>query len=188
MLEESARECDAALAIDPKDPGWRSCNFSFSQLGKYDRALEYSRLDGDTQWANLVASDTLMSAGRKQEAVAALRKVTDYARAPVERACWEGHPLPADDPEVRRAEEGLLAERDPEPKYFTARRFAYCGYRDSALRLLRAAVQNNYLAYPAMDRDPLLASVRNTAEYASIRALAIDKQKQLNAARGAAGR
>jgi eukaryotic-like serine/threonine-protein kinase len=188
LLEESARECDAALAIDPRDPGWRSCNFTFSQLGKYDRALEYSQLDGNSQWAALVASDTLMSAGRKEEAVAALKKVTDYARAPVERACWEDHPLAADDPQVRRAEEGLMAERDPEPKYFTARRFAYCGYRDAALRMLRAAVQNNYLAYPAMDRDPLLANVRNHPEYAAIRALAIEKQKQLLAGRAAEGR
>ena len=188
LLEESARECDAALAIDPRDPGWRSCNFTFSQLGRYDRALAYSRLDGDSQWAALVDSDTLMSAGRKEEAAAAFQRVTDYLRAPVERACWEGHPLAADDPEVRRAEEGIMAERDPEPKYFTARRFAYCGYRDVALRLLRASVQNNYLAYPAMDRDPLLANVRNHPEYAAIRALAIEKQKQLLAGRSAEGR
>jgi len=74
-----------------------------------------------------------------------------------------------------------MADRDPEPKYFEARRFSYCGYTDMALRVLRRAVEGNYLAYPAMDRDPLLANVRKTSAYASIRALAIEKQKQLTA-------
>lgn len=185
LLDESARECDAALAIDPKDPGWRSCAFTFTQLGRYERAREYTRLDGSSQWAALVDSDTLLSAGRKEEAAALLAKVTsDYVRAPIERACLEGHPLAADDPRLRTQEEDLLAQRDPEPKYFTARRFAYCGYRDAALRLLRSAVQNNYLVYPAMDRDPLLVTVRNTPEFTSIRDLAIQKQKELAARRG----
>jgi predicted Ser/Thr protein kinase len=40
-------------------------------------------------------------------------------------------------------------------------------------------VEGNYLAFPAMDRDPLLAKVRNTPEFAEIRALAIEKQKPL---------
>jgi hypothetical protein len=53
-----------------------------------------------------------------------------------------------------------------------------------ALRFLRRAVEGNYLAYPTMDRDPLFAKVRNTPEYVSIRALVIEKQKQLAARRG----
>ena len=54
-----------------------------------------------------------------------------------------------------------------------------------ALRSLRWAVEGNYLAYPAMDLNPFFAKVRNSPEYASIRALAIERQKPL-AARGGA--
>jgi TolB-like protein len=181
-LEESARECDAALASDPKDPGWRSCSFTFGQLGNYERAHLYARLDGDSQWAALVESDMLLSEGKKEESAARLAKVIDYGQAAVERACLDGHPLPAGAPELGRIESKILTDRDPEPRYFTARRLAYCGYIDSALRLLRGAVEGNYLAYPAMEREPLLAGLRKSPEYAAIRSLAIEKQKQLGAA------
>src|SRR5262249_38229832 len=91
---------------------------------------------------------------------------------------------PAGDPELRRLESGLLTQRDPEPKYFTARRLSWCGHTDLALRLLRASVEGNYLPYPAMERDPLLANVRKASDYAAIRSLAIEKQKQLAANMG----
>jgi hypothetical protein len=57
-----------------------------------------------------------------------------------------------------------------------------------ALRLLRRSIEGGYLAYPAMDRDPLFAKIRNAPEYASIRALAIEKQKQLAARLGETAR
>ena len=58
---------------------------------------------------------------------------------------------------------------------------AWCGNTALALRLLRRSVGDNYLAVPAMDRDPLLAKVRNTPEFVAVRALAIEKQKKLPA-------
>ena len=53
------------------------------------------------------------------------------------------------------------------------------------LRLLRQAVDGNYLAYPAMDLDPLYEPVRKSTEFAAIRAEAIRKQKEFLAKRGA---
>jgi len=188
LLEESARECDSAMAIDPKDPGWRSCSLTFEELGNFDRALEYLRLDRGSQWATLVETNVRLKQGRPAETLALLKKLPGNDRIRLTQGCLEGRPLPQGDPILRDIESSLLAERDPEPKYFEASRLSYCGYTDMALRLLRRAVEANYLAYPAMDRDPLLAKVRITPEFASIRALAIEKQKELAASRGAAGR
>ncbi len=187
LLEESARECDSAMAIDPKDPGWRSCSLTFEELGIFDRALEYLRLDRGSQWATLVETNVRLKQGRPAETLALLKKLPGNDRIRLTQGCLEGRPLPQGDPILRDIESRLLAERDPEPKYFEASRLSYCGYTDMALRLLRRAVEANYLAYPAMDRDPLLAKVRITPEFASIRALAIEKQKELAASRGAAG-
>jgi hypothetical protein len=106
-----------------------------------------------------------------------------WSWSPSRRKCLEGRPLPDDDPALRQFEAALDADRDPEPKYFSAARFAYCGNTVPALRILRASVEGNYLAVSAMDRDPLLAKVRNTTEFAEIRALVIEKQKQLAARR-----
>jgi eukaryotic-like serine/threonine-protein kinase len=187
-MEESAGECDAALAIDPKDSWWRSCATTFSHLGNYERAEDYIRLDAGTQWAALVESWVRLRQGRPAEALTALARAPNDERAQMARACLEGRRLPEDDPILRKLESQASAKRDPEPKYYDAGLLCYCGYTGTALRLLRQAVEGNYLVFPAMDRDPLFAKVRNTAEFALIRALAIEKQKQLAARPGTAAR
>ena len=185
-MEESARECDAALAIDPKDSWWRSCATTFSHLGNYERAEDYIRLDAGTQWAALVESWVRLRQGRPAEALTALARAPNDERVRMARACLEGRRLPEDDPILRKLESQASATRDSEPKYYDAGWLCYCGYTGMALRLLRQAVEGNYLVFPAMDRDPLFAKVRNTAEFASIRALAIEKTEA--ARRAATGR
>jgi TolB-like protein/Tfp pilus assembly protein PilF len=187
-LEESARECDAAYASDPKDPYWRSCAITFIRTGNYERAVDFIKLDGPSQWAALLQTEVCLRQGRNAEALATLRK-SNLVSGPSERvalACLEGRPLPENDPSLRDLESLVSAGRDSEPKYFEAGRLAYCGYSATSLRLLRRSVEGNYLVYPAIDRDPLFAKVRNTPEYASIRALAIEKQKKLAERRGTA--
>ncbi len=188
LLEESARECDASMAIDPKDPGWRSCSLTFILLNNYEHALDYIRLDAGSQWSTLVEADLRLRQGNPAESLALLRRVSagSKSRFPAVmrlEPCLEGRGLPDDDPGLRQLESEHAAERDPEPKYFDAARWSYCGNLKPALRLLRRSVEDNYLAVPAMDRDPLFAKVRSTPEYGEIRALAIEKQKQLTAPR-----
>ena len=50
-IEESAHECDTALTLDPGNYAFRSCVFSFEQLGNYARAKEFLQLDSGTAWA-----------------------------------------------------------------------------------------------------------------------------------------
>ena len=56
----------------------------------------------------------------------------------------------------------------------------------AALRLLRRAVNGNYLCVPAMDNDPLFDSVRKDPEFAAIRAEAVRRQKEFIAQRATA--
>ena len=42
---------------------------------------------------------------------------------------------------------------------------AYCGQKDAALRLLKAAVQQNYCAYSALLEDPLLKDLRKETAF-----------------------
>ena len=55
-IEESAHECDAALALDPGNFTFRSCAFTFDQLGNYARAMDFLQLDAGSVWA----SDNIM--------------------------------------------------------------------------------------------------------------------------------
>jgi tetratricopeptide (TPR) repeat protein len=51
-MEESAHECDAALALDPGNFTFRSCAFTFDQLGNYTRAMDFLQLDAGSVWAS----------------------------------------------------------------------------------------------------------------------------------------
>jgi hypothetical protein len=42
---------------------------------------------------------------------------------------------------------------------------AYCGQKEPALRLLKAAVQQNYCAYSALLEDPLLKDLRKDTTF-----------------------
>ncbi len=83
------------------------------------------------------------------------------------------------------AEQISLRDRDPEGRYTYAGLIARAGYPDVALRLLRSAIEGNYLAVQAMDADPLLDSIRNRPEFAAIRAEAVRRQQEFLAKRGA---
>lgn len=154
-------------------------------LGRYDRARDYIRLDAGSQWAISVESDLYMREGKPAEALALARN----SIAPVIKPfvpCLEGRPLAENDSALVALEALVTRDRDSEPPYWTAGRAAYCGNGALATRLLRRAVEGNYLAAAAaMDRDPLLARIRNTPEFGRIRAVAIEKQKQLASRRGA---
>jgi len=45
MLEESEKEYDRALAIDPGNPRFRSAGITYDCLGKYEKAIQAFNLD-----------------------------------------------------------------------------------------------------------------------------------------------
>jgi TolB-like protein len=181
-IDESGRECEAALAVDPKNPQWRSCAATFSLLQDYPRAMVYVALDGDSKWANMFEADFAIRQGNRGLALEKIRKAglqIGSWDSRVSESCLTGRPPSEREAWVREAVHDVLALRDPEPKYYNAGRFAACGHPEAALEMLKSSVEGNYLAYPAMDRDPLLAPIRGLPEFAAIRAEAIRRQKGL---------
>jgi len=184
LLQESARECEAARRLDPKSYRWRSCGGTFEQLGQYDRAKEYRALDGQSTWVAFQSVGGLLREGKRAEAAAIARTIPGYPKST--QACLAGWP-PVEVGALAREEAAAIGEvRDSEPKYYAASEFAYCGQREVALRLLKKAVEQNYCGWPAMDKDPLFASIRGTPEFAAIRQAGIDCQKRFLAHRDAA--
>jgi serine/threonine protein kinase/TolB-like protein len=182
-LDESARECDAALAADPGYYGLRSCGIAYAELGNATRALEYLNLDAGSEFtANLLPSVLL-----RQGDLAAAREA---ARRMTNDPTWFGGLLQAClrpgaatemetlDRRVRATEAALEAQRDPEFRYLQAAQLTFCGEREAAVKLLRSAIQANYCAAQALERDPLLAKLRIYPEYQELRAAAAECQRR----------
>jgi hypothetical protein len=69
---------------------------------------------------------------------------------------------------VRESEPALVAERDPELKYYQGAILAFCGKNNLALRLFQSSIGQNYCATSALESDPLLIKLRNLPEFAPL--------------------
>ena len=170
LLQESGRECDAALALDPTNYDLRSCSFAFFELGNQARALEYLRLDARSVWATSVLPSILLREGKTDEARTAAAKVPNDATwfGGLLNACLR--PVPSAELK-RRADQasfGLLNLRDAELRYYHAAILSYCGQNDLAAQLILTAISDRYCATQAIHSDPLLLNLRNSPQFAAI--------------------
>jgi hypothetical protein len=146
------------------------------QLGRYDRALDFVRLDAGSEWARLVTRWVYQRLGRRKDALEQHRQQSpDYPRGFVPASfhgfiarCLSG-PAPAgvgrlSDQDLRM----FLTVRDSEPLYFVAGDLAYCGDSAAALRVLRESISRNYCASVAIENDPMFAAIRSHTEYGEI--------------------
>ncbi len=167
MLEQSTQECNTARALDPGNFNFRSCAWAFLEMGKTDRAMDFVHLDAGTEWAAWVTPYVFLAEGNLAEAHGAAQnigKASSYHRDLME-ACTAAQ-KPADLAKIVRDSEGsVMMEPDPEAWYHVGSLMAACGQSEPALRLLKAAVQQNYCAYSALLEDPLLKNLRKETTF-----------------------
>ena len=187
LLEESARECDAALTRDPKSYRWRSCASTYIALGNYGRAKDFLDLDPGSEIVRRLKQSMFVRQGRFDDALAVSLPAEDRF-AGWYRRCLARRPPSAPVPLSTTLREQVLGIRDSEPKYSISSVLAFCGERDNALQILRKAVEGGFCSYPAMDKDALFEDVRSTPEFAEIRKMAIACQQRFVAHRAAARR
>ncbi len=189
LLDDAAKQCERAYALDPKNFTFRSCGITYELLGKYDRAIDFIQLDAGSVWAVSNMGDIFLHQGKVAEALENYKKsetaggrkgLTGFNELSLFTSNRRGPELQA---AARESEAYLARERDPEPKYWTAAEMAYVGQKDVALRLLKKAVEQSYCQVYGLDHDPLLANLRGDAQFASIRAAAVDCQKRFVAHR-----
>jgi TolB-like protein len=162
MQEEATQECNTARALDPGNFDFRSCAWAFLELGQSDRAMDFVHLDAGSQWAAWVTPYVYLAAGNvglARESVKYVATAPAYHRDLL-TACTQTQRPANMDQIVREGESSAMMEPDPEAWYHVGALMAYCGQNEPALRLLKAAVQQNYCAYSALLDDPLLKSLR----------------------------
>src|ERR1700733_5638685 len=167
MLPESAEQCNQSRQLDPGNFAFRSCAWSFLEMGKTDRAQDFVQLDPGSEWAAWVTPYIDLAEGNLAEArtnAKNMAKAPFYHRDLME-ACTATQ-RPADMAKIdRESESSVMMEPDPEAWSHVGALMAYCGQTEPALRLLKAAVQQNYCAYSALLDDPLLKDLRKETAF-----------------------
>ncbi|HXY52950.1 MAG TPA: protein kinase [Terriglobales bacterium] len=189
MMEDSQKECDAALKLDPGNYSLRSCAFAFLYMGKTERARDYVQLDAGTEWANYVMPSILLREGKKPEAREAVKQMSAqpfYHRDLLEAGL--GMRPPADLDKIAQQAAAIAAEDDPESAYYEGSLLALFGRNDAAMHMLKLAVEENYCAYSALLTDPALVNLRGTKEFDNLLNQAKYCQQQLLESSGTSGK
>ena len=179
LYDESAQECESAARLDPANLFLRTCGVPYLLTGNWKRASElFEQFDTATSASGWMIADLLLREGRKQEALQRYRNLPQNPAREVVIACLQGQTLRADDSNVSAEFDTSMRDRDPEQKYWNASRLSACGHPELGIRLLRAAVDQNYCVPDAIRRDPLLDKVRSLPGYPAILQSAVQCQRQ----------
>ena len=160
-IQESARECDTALSLDPGDYAFRSCVFTFDQLGNYARALDFLQLDAGSKWATDNLARQLIRDGKFAQAREYEQKIGNEMMV----ACLDDSSS-ANAAALAQAEAvRTLADPDPEVHYVVAPDFLACGQKDLAIRLLKTSIAGHFCASTGLQNDSAFAKLRGTPEF-----------------------
>ena len=186
ILQEAAQECDAALALDPGNYDFRSCSFVFFEMGNTKRALEYVRLDSGSDWAASVLPTILVREGNTTEAKAAASKISSRPAwyAGLLQACLQPVRPEVMHKQTLAAATSILAQRDPEFRYYHGSLLAWCGEMETSSALIASAIEQNYCANTALHSDPALLRLRAGPGFAELADKAQKCQARFNAVTG----
>lgn len=169
-LEQSTKECDKALELDPWNYTLRSCAWAFMEQGKIPRALDFLRLDAGSDWSAYGRATALLDEGKPAEAREVLQGISSNPNhfRDFLLACLQSPPAPELDGIAREVESGVGGTGDPEAIYYQGAILAYCGQKEHAIHVLKLAIHANYCSYEALQSDPLLVNLRATPEFSQL--------------------
>jgi len=168
-VEESARECEAALSLDSGNFGLRSCAFTFDQLGNYARAMDFLQLDAGSEWASDNIMRHYIREGKLAQAKEIAEKFKESGRGfRVLAACIENPSSTEAATLAREWAATILAAPDPEPHYVVAGDVLFCGQKEAAVQLLKSSIAGHFCAYTGLQNDSAWAKLRGTSEFAEL--------------------
>jgi tetratricopeptide (TPR) repeat protein len=168
-FDASQRHCELALARDPRDPGLRSCAYAYLYAGKLRRVMDYLTLDEGSYFVNWGTVLYNLRTGDREAALRATRKAEDDETRRLMEPCLGGARGDSLDQVVTEFVAHWQTAADPETPYAVAPMLLYCGRAQDALRFVERSVDMTFCSYPALDLDPIWASVRGTPEFQRIR-------------------
>lgn len=169
VLTEAGRECNEALRLDPGNYGLRSCAFAFMEQGDVNRAMTFVNLDSGSNFATNVTPPVLLRGNDAESYDAARNAASKMSNdntwfGGVLQSCLNGQ-TDTFAKLVNDSQKAMLAQRDPEFRYFQGSLLAFCGERVISMQLLRSAVDANYCAAEAFENDPALNRLRDMPDF-----------------------
>lgn len=174
LLDQAAKECNAALTIDPGNFLFRSCSKVFLYQGNKARAQTFFDLDGNSGWS--VRQEMQSALRQKDDAFALALAITalesGYKDVEIVVAKLEKKSADVLARVAAREEEDAMDQIDPEEKYETAAMLSFTAESDRAGKILKSALESGYCATPLLDHDPLLNNLRTRPEFQELKSLA----------------
>ncbi len=182
MNNESIYEMEKAIALDPKNPGFRSLGVSYFRIGDYEKALKAFEIDkGSTYslgWQGYIhfRQGYYKQANEYFDRIIAIEPDGFWARSSL---LWK---------EIMQGnnKEGLSilhelvqsnSSEDAEMWYYWATEYAVLGDKNGCIKWLQRAVDGGYFNYPSMLTDSFLDPMKDDPEFLKI--LEIAKEKYL---------
>jgi len=179
MLEESLRECNTALALDPGNFAFRSCAWAAMELGNMQRAADFIRLDAGSEWSSYATTSLLLREGKVEEAREAAKNIptAPHYHSDLTQACLRLRPATELDSLARAAETGPN-DADPEILYYQGSMLSFGGKKSASAQMIRKAIEHDYCAGSQLRSDSLLANIRSLPEFSQLVATAAICQKK----------
>ena len=183
MLDEAVREVDRTLELDPGNRRYRGAGWAYISHGDYQKAYDAFTLDPDGTVGIAWRGMSLYLMGNRDRAIehfdraAAIEPDTFVGiRHAGISACLKGD-LEMGHGLLRRLEERIPKDHDPEHWYLLAGAYGLMGDDAGTIRALERAVDGGYFSGPGFLRDPLLEGVRGDAGFERVLALARQKHE-----------
>ncbi|MCH7774730.1 MAG: protein kinase, partial [Bacteroidetes bacterium] len=164
FLEESEKEIEIALSIDPENTNFRSSIVTYMFLGKYDEILESFNLALESPFTLNYLGEVAFRNGNKELAFEYFEKVLEikeeigefyFASSFVEFI--KGNIEKAAEFNLKRE---LENPADSEIWYEIARIYGLLKKTEACSRALRKSIDMGYVSYPSMQSDSFLDPVR----------------------------
>jgi serine/threonine protein kinase len=167
-IEESARECDTASALDPGNYAFRSCVFTFEQLGNYARAKDFLDLDAWSAWAASNMIRLYIRDGNLGPVRDLAEKFRDQQWSPEMLACVDHRGSENAAKLAQQEAEKVFADPDPEVHYVVASDALFCGQKALALRMIKTSIEGHYCPYEGLRNDSIWAELRGAPEFSEL--------------------
>jgi len=172
MNTEAVREMEKAVAIDPKNPTFRTIVLTYQCAGDYEKAIDISETYDQEAFILSARGQALLRQGKKEQAGEVFQRAAAldpeglsglfsislgaYVEGDIEKGLAAGH----------KFERANIV--DVEAWYGQAGIYGVLRDTDGCIRCLRKAIDGGFFNYPFMRIDPLLDSARDDPEFQKV--------------------